>query len=69
MIGWSLNQDEFTLALDMNCVFWCIFLDRKVTIEDIKQVDKFRYDILIQILQAKDASTLGLVFEADLGQG
>jgi hypothetical protein len=39
MIGWALNQSEFNLPLDLNPLFWKRILNKKITFDDLKEID------------------------------
>lgn len=65
MIGWSIQSYTFNLSLDLNVIFWKKLLGMQVTIEDLKLVDIYRYNVLQMVL----AGTYPCMFEADLGDG
>ena len=65
MIGWSLRQWNYNLSLDMNPLFWKRTCGQPISIEDIREVDKYRYQFLKAIQQGHYSGT----FEVDLGTG
>ena len=57
----------YNLSLDLNPIFWKRLFNQKVTIDELKDVDKYRYDALNRVLDGifYDVTT----FEADFGDG
>lgn len=43
MIGWSIMNYIYNLSLDFNVIFWKRLLDQPITVEDLKEVDIYRY--------------------------
>ena len=66
MIGWALQSHIYNLSLDLNVVFWKMLCNLEISIEDLKDVDIYRYQLLKQVLT--DPNYEG-AFEADLGDG
>jgi hypothetical protein len=46
MIGWALTSTLFNLSLDLNPIFWKRLLDIPIVIEDLKEVDIYRYQVV-----------------------
>jgi hypothetical protein len=46
MIGWSIMNYVYNLSLDFNLIFWKRLLEQPITIEDLKEVDIYRYQVL-----------------------
>lgn len=53
------------MSLDLNLIFWKRLLQVEVTIDDLKHVDIYRYNVLQMILRGE----YPCMFEADLGDG
>lgn len=66
MIGWSLQSHSYNLSLDLNVIFWKTLCKLKISVEDLKDIDIYRYQLLKQVLT--DPNYEG-TFEADLGDG
>ncbi len=45
MIGWALTSTLFNLSLDLNPIFWKRLLGIPIVIEDLKEVDIYRYQV------------------------
>lgn len=65
MIGWALRQPNYNLSLDLNVLFWKRVFKRPISIEDLKHVEIYRYQMLQSVLDGSYECT----FEADLGDG
>lgn len=46
MIGWALTSTLFNLSLDLNPIFWKRLLGVPIMIEDLKEVDIYRYQVV-----------------------
>lgn len=53
------------MSMDMNVVFWKHLFDMPLTLDDLNQVDIYRYNMLQAVMANQYVST----FEADLGSG
>lgn len=51
MIGWAIQQNVYTLSLDLNVFFWKYLCSLPIELADLKSVDSFRYELLQLILK------------------
>jgi hypothetical protein len=51
MIGWAIQQNVYTLSLDLNVIFWKYLCGLPIELQDLKSVDSFRYELLQLILK------------------
>lgn len=65
MIGWAMSSTVFNLSLDLNIIFWKRLCKMTITIEDLKDLDIYRYQVLQLVLNGEYET----MFAADLGDG